>query len=486
MGMNVNLTPQLESRVRARFGGVPVVSLHSGLADGARATGWLAALESRARIVLGTRSAVFVPMPALALICVDEEHDPSFKAGDGIRYSARDLAVKRAQIEGLAVVMGSATPSIESWAKVRAGRYSLSALPHRAPAPADSVESGPIDVRTVDLRVHRREQGLTEPVRAALRATLLRGEQSLVFINRRGYAPVLSCEACGWLSACPRCTAFAAFHRADDVLRCHHCGWSVSVPRACPSCGNQDLSAVGAGTQRIEQALRDCMPQARIARLDRDSARRKDAARDALDAMHAGAVDVLVGTQMLTKGHDFRRVTTVIVLNVDAQLVSHDFRAAERLFATLTQVIGRGGRAGLASQALIETRFAQHPMYSALARGDYAAFADAILTERRSARLPPFVFQALLATESRTMPAALALLQELELQLGGAGAPDVTVYDPVPMALSKRADVFRAQLLLESARRGALHDALKRIDPAIVKGRRPGVRLRIEVDPQEI
>lgn len=482
----INLTPQLEARVRARFSGLPVVSLHSGLADGARTSAWIAALESRVRIVLGTRSAVFVPMPALALICVDEEHDPSYKAGDGIRYSARDLAVKRAQLEGIPVVLGSATPSIESWARVRAGRHALLPLPQRAPAQFAAADAGPVEVHTVDLREFRRQQGLTEPVRAALAATFERGEQSLVFINRRGYAPVLSCEPCGWLSACPRCAAFAAFHRADNALRCHHCGWSVPVPRACPSCGNQDLAPVGAGTQRIEEALRGCLPAARITRLDRDSARRKDAARDTLDAMHAGAVDVLVGTQMLTKGHDFRRVTTVIVLNVDAQLVSHDFRASERLFAMLTQVIGRAGRSGLASQALIETRFARHPIFSALARGDYAAFADATLEERRRARLPPYVHQALLSTESRTLPAALAVLQELKLQLGAGAAAEVTVYDPVPMALSKRADVYRAQLLLESDRRAALHAALSGIDPAIVKGRRPGVRLRVEVDPQEI
>ena len=481
----INLTPQLEERVRARFDRVPVVSLHSGLADGARASAWLAALDSRVRIVLGTRSAVFVPMPGLTLICVDEEHDPSYKAGDGIRFSARDLAVKRAQLEGIPVVLGSATPSIESWSGVRGGRHRLLPLPQRAPSLSGAADCGPVAVHTVDLREFRRQQGLTGPVRDALAATLARGEQSLVFINRRGYAPVLSCEPCGWLSACPRCAAFAAFHRADGVLRCHHCGWSVPVPHACPSCGNQDLTAVGAGTQRVEESLQDCLPSARISRLDRDSARGKDVARDTLDAMHAGEVDVLVGTQMLTKGHDFRRVTTVIVLNVDAQLVSHDFRASERLFATLTQVIGRAGRAGLASQALIETRFPRHPLFTALARGDYAAFADAVLEERRRARLPPNVHQALLSTESRTMAAALALLEELKPQLGAAAA-GVSVYDPVPMALSKRANVYRAQLLIEADRRAALHAALRGVDPTIVKGRRPGVRLRIEVDPQEI
>ncbi len=480
----INLTPQLEARVRERFAQLSIVSLHSGLADGVRAGAWLAALEGRARIVLGTRSAIFVPLPALALICIDEEHDPSYKAGDGIRYSARDLAVKRAQLEGVAVVLGSATPSVESWARVRAGRYTALALPQRASAKAADKDTD-VDLKTIDLRSHKKQHGLTEPVRAALAATLERGEQSLVFINRRGYAPVLSCGTCGWLSACPRCDAYAAFHRIDAVLRCHHCGWSIPVPSACPSCGNQDLSAVGAGTQRIEESLQACMPDATIARLDRDSTRRADSARQVLDAVHAGTTHVLVGTQMLTKGHDFRRVSTVVVLNVDAQIVSHDFRAAERLFATLTQVIGRAGRAGQKSQILIETSFARHPLFGALAHGDYAAFADAVLAERRHARLPPYVYQALINAESSTLAAAMTLLQELTQTFEGR-APEVVAYDPVPMALSKRANVYRAQLLLESGRRSALHALLDQIDPALTKGRRPAVRMRIEVDPQEI
>jgi primosomal protein N' (replication factor Y) len=481
----INLTPQLEARVRARFGSVPTVSLHSGLADRARAAAWLAALEGRARIVLGTRTAVFVPLPRLVLICVDEEHDPSYKAGDGIRYSARDLAVKRAQIEGIPVVLGSATPSIESWAHARAGRYALLQLPERASTTGRAAAGARVE--TLDLKHEPREGGLTAPVRTALAQALARGEQALVFINRRGYAPILACESCGWLSSCPQCAAFAAFHRSEGRLRCHHCGWSVAVPRACPSCSNQDLEPVGSGTQRIEEALRVALPGARIARLDRDSVRRKHAARDTLQAMHAGDVDVMVGTQMLTKGHDFRRVSVVVVLNADTQLVSHDFRATERLFATLTQVIGRAGRAGLASRALIETRFARHPLLAALAANDYAAFADGVLRERQAAQLPPAVFQALVGAESRTMEAALGFLREIKAQLiGRAASLAVKVYDPVPMTLSRRAGVFRAQLLLESAARGALHALAREVDPESTKGLRPAVRLRIEVDPQEI
>jgi len=434
---------------------------------------------------LGTRSAVFVPMPHLALICVDEEHDASYKAADGLRYSGRDLAVKRAQLEGVSVVLGSATPSLETWAKVRAGRYGLLTLPQRASAR----EGAPaVRLQTVDLRAHQRTHGLTEPVRAALAHTLARGAQSLVFLNRRGFAPVLSCESCGWLSACPRCDVYAAYHRADASLRCHHCGWAQRVPAACPGCGNQDLSAVGAGTQRIEEALQASLPEARIARLDRDSTRRVGTAQGVLDAVHEGQTDILVGTQMLTKGHDFQRVDTVVVLGVDAQLVSHDFRAAERLFAMLTQVIGRAGRAGQASDILIETRFPGHPLFEALALGDYALFADAQLLERRHAQLPPYIYQALLSAESSALKAAMALLAAVKdsvlAQDGGQQA--LTIYDPVPMALQKRANVYRAQLVMESTQRRALHAALGRIDFHLTKGLRPAVRLRIEVDPQEI
>jgi len=383
----INLTPQLQSRLHSRFPGEPLVTLHSGMAAGERSAAWLAAHEGRARIVLGTRMAVFVSAPRLALIVVDEEHDPSFKAGDGARHSARDLALKRAQQEALPIVLGSATPSLESWVRACDGRYALLELAERAGAPAGAC-AWP-QVHTVDLREHPARQGLADPVRQALAQTFGRGEQSLVFINRRGYAPVVACAACGWLSGCPQCTVYAAFHKSDGSLRCHHCGWQSRVPRACPECGNLDLQAVGHGTQRIEETLHELLPGARVARIDRDSTRRKRAAEQAFDAVHAGDVDVLVGTQMVAKGHDFRRVSLVVVLNCDAQLVAPDFRAPERLFATLLQVAGRAGRAGLASQVLVQTRYPGHPLLAALARRDFAAFAQRQLAERRAARLPP-------------------------------------------------------------------------------------------------
>jgi primosomal protein N' (replication factor Y) len=481
----INLTPQLQARLQRRFPGETLVTLHSGLAAGERNAAWLAAHEGRARIVLGTRLAVFASLPQLALIVVDEEHDPSFKAGDGARYSARDLAVKRAQEEAVPIVLGSATPSLESWARASDARYRLLELPARA-ADAGAQPSWP-QLRTIDLRQHAVLQGLAEPVRQALVETLARGEQSLVFINRRGYAPVVSCEACGWLSGCPQCAVYAAFHKADGTLRCHHCGWQARVPRACPECGNTDLHAVGHGTQRIEEALRALLSTARVTRIDRDSTRRKAAAQTAFDAVHAGEVDVLVGTQMVAKGHDFRRMSLVVVLNCDAQLVAPDFRAPERLFATLLQVAGRAGRAGLASQVLVQTRYPEHPLLAAVARHDFAAFARQQLAERKSAGLPPFVHHALLTAEARTLAAALEFLGRARSCL--AAAPGLHLYDAVPMPLVKLAGVHRAQLLVESAQRARLQAWLRDWLAAVrvlAQDTRPRVRWQIEVDPQQI
>jgi primosomal protein N' (replication factor Y) len=381
------------------------------------------------------------------------------------------------------VVLGSATPAIETWAHAQRGKYRLLTLGHRA----GGGRAADVQVRMVDTRSDKPEQGLTASVRSALVNTLAAGGQSLVFINRRGYAPVLACESCGWLSQCSRCSTYAAFHKGDGSLRCHHCGWQVRVPSACPTCGNVDLRAVGQGTQRIEETLGTLLPGARIARLDRDSTRRKDAARDALEAMHAGAVDVLVGTQMIAKGHDFQRVSLVVVLNADAQLVAADFRAPERLFATLLQVAGRAGRAGHASRVLVQTRYPAHPLLQALARADYAGFAHQQLAERQAARLPPFVHQALLTAEARAMAPALALLSAA--REAGAAGRGVRLYDAVPMPLERLAGLYRAQLLVEAPRRADLQAFLSDWLPAVAmlaRARRPQVRWQIEVDPQQI
>jgi primosomal protein N' (replication factor Y) len=477
----IALTPQLEGVLRARFGDLGVVTQHSGMADGARSAAWLAAHEGRARIVVGTRLAVFASLPNLRLIVVDEEHDPSYKAGDGVRYSARDLAVKRAQLLGIPVVLGSATPSIETWSAMQAGRYQRLNLEQRAvdaSAPSPTVE-------VIDLRAQKSidATGFAPSTVTALRETQQCTEQSLVFLNRRGWAPVVACDACGWLSRCMQCSTFAVYHRADRRLRCHHCGWSAAVPRACPTCGNQALHGIGQGTQRIEDALRNLMPGARVLRIDRDSTRRRNAAEAALEAVHAGDVDVLVGTQMIAKGHDFRRVSLVVIVNPDGQLASHDFRAPERLFATLLQVAGRAGRGGHPSRVLVQTRFPAHPLFAALARSDYAAFADAQLAERRAAGMPPFTHQALLTAEARAMADALDFLRDAK---AAAPADDaVRIFDPVPMALQRLAGVERAQLLIEADRRAPLQSLLRSwLDQ--LRTRRTRVRWQIEVDPQEI
>jgi primosomal protein N' (replication factor Y) (superfamily II helicase) len=458
-----------------------VVVLHSGLPDGERSAAWLAAHEGRARIVVGTRLAVFASMPRLALIVVDEEHDPSYKAGEGVRYSARDLAIKRAQMLGVPAVLGSATPSLESWAAAQGGRYALLRLTQRA---VDEDAEPPV-IELVDLRSPDAGAGagIAAPAATALKAAHAAGAQSLVFLNRRGYAPVVACDACGWLSRCPRCSTFTVFHKTDRSLRCHHCGFSERVPRACPTCGNQGLHGMGHGTQRIEELLRELLPAARVMRIDRDSTRRRHAAEQAFDAVHAGDVDVLVGTQMIAKGHDFQRVALVVVLNPDGQLASHDFRAPERLFSTLVQVAGRAGRGGHASRVLLQTRFPAHPLFAALARHDYAAFADGQLAERRAANMPPFTHQALLTAEAPTMDGALGFLREARAAAPSSDA--VRVFDPVPMALQKLAGAERAQLLVEADRRGPLQ-AFLRAWLESLRATRSRVRWQVEVDPQEI
>lgn len=477
----IGLTPQLQSRLIARFNGTPVVCLHSGLPDAERSRAWLDAHEGRARIVLGTRLAVFASLPRLRLLIVDEEHDPSFKAGDGVRYSARDLAVKRAQLLNIAVVLGSATPSLESWWAAQSGRYRLLRLPGRA------MEVARPAIELVDLRRHPVERGLAAPLRRAIEETVARGEQALVFINRRGYAPVVSCAACGWLSTCPRCSVFAAFHKTDGALHCHHCGWRARVPRACPTCGNQNLNAVGQGTQRLEETLQADLPHARILRIDRDTTRRRGAADAALAAVHAGDTDVLVGTQMVAKGHDFQRIALVGVVNADAQLVSHDFRAPERLFATVLQVAGRAGRGGLPSRVLVQTQYPDHPLFVALRALDYEGFARAQLAERRAAGMPPFVPQALLTAQARSLDAALAFLVHAR-RLGERQAPGASIYDPVPMPLARLAGVHRAQMLVEAPRRAALQSFLARWLAQLRAEPPPAGRVRwqIDVDPQEI
>ena len=477
----INLTPQLESRVRARFSDTSVVSLHSELAEAARERNWCAAFSGAASIVLGTRLAIFTPMPRLGLIVVDEEHDPSFKQQDGMRYSARDVAVFRARQLGIPILLGSATPSLESWANAQSRRYRLLNLRERANPAAMLPAVELLDTRKTVLR-----EGVSEPLVAAIKARLARGEQSLVFLNRRGYAPVLTCTACGWISRCKRCAANLVLHLAERRLRCHHCGFETRVPKACPTCGNQDIHPFGRGTQRVEVWLQEQFPEARILRVDRDSVKSRKQWEAMLARIHGGEADILVGTQMLAKGHDFPKLTLVGVLGADAALFAADWRAPERLFAQLMQVAGRAGRAELKGEVLIQTEYPDHPLYAALVAHDYPGFAAALLKEREQAGFPPYAFQAMLRAEAPAMADAIAFLTSACALPVVQEHPNVALYDPVPMKLSRLASLERGQLLVESASRPALQAFLPRWREAIEGIKAPSkLRWHLEVDPLE-
>ena len=484
----INLTPQLEARFAQRFPGHVMVTLHSGLTPAQRLRHWLMAHLGLADLVLGTRLAVFAPMPRLGLVVVDEEHDPSFKQQEGARYSARDLAVWRAHQHQVTVVLGSATPSLESWQRVQEGRY------ERVPL-AQRIGGGVMPrVRLLDMTQLPRQEGgervLAPALLAAIQERIARGEQSLLLLNRRGYAPVLHCGACSWKSGCPHCSAWRVFHKSDRTLRCHHCGFADRVPRACPDCGNLDIAPIGRGTEKLQEQLAALLPQARIGRIDADSTRGVGSLEEQLAAVHAGEVDVLVGTQMVAKGHDFRRVTLVAAVNPDGALFSSDFRAPERLFSLLMQAAGRAGRdadQAQRSEMWVQTWNVRHPIYAALKAHDYESFAADQLAERRSAGLPPFAALALIRADARTNAAASGFLQAAALLAREHAG--VTVYEPVPPFVAKLAGVERMQMLLESPSRVALQRMLSDWLPALqgLRAQHKGlIRWAVDVDPLSI
>ncbi|NMK47244.1 primosomal protein N' [Achromobacter sp. Bel] len=490
----INLTPQLEGALRARLealvGPDGLAVMHSGLSDGERLQAWARAQRGDARMLLGTRMSIFAPLSKLGLIVVDEEHDASYKQQDGLRYSARDLAVWRAHDLDIPVVLGSATPSLETWQHAERGRYLRLTLPGRARS--SSLPS----MRLVDTRRLQMKHGMSPHLLEAIGQRLERKEQSLIFLNRRGYSPVLHCQSCAWVSNCPRCTAFTVLHRTEGRghrLQCHHCGYQAPVPHACPECGDQDLAPMGRGTQRIEEHLAELFPGARILRIDADSTRKKGSAEALFASVHAGEVDILVGTQMVAKGHDFARLGLVGVLNSDSMLFAHDFRAPERLFAQLMQVAGRAGRHQGNGEVLIQTGYPEQPVYQALLRHDYAGFARHALHERESTGLPPFVYQALLTAEARELKVAQAFLERARVLPEGEWAADfpgldaIMLYDPVPLRVVRVANIERAQLLVESSSRPALQAFLASWShhlPYIANEAR--VRWQLEVDPLEI
>jgi primosomal protein N' (replication factor Y) (superfamily II helicase) len=475
----INLTPQLEASVCAALPGACAVTLHSRLADGARRAHWTAAARGEAQLILGTRLAVFCALPRLALIVVDEEHDASFKQQDGIRYHARDIAVWRAHERDVPIVLGSATPSLESYAHARSGRYRRLLLPRRADPRAALPR-----VSLVPNRGDSAREGIAGPLWDALDRCLARGEQALVFVNRRGYAPSLKCAACAWQSECVRCSARLTLHRDPPAMRCHHCGHTENVPAACPQCGNVDLFPLGFGTQRLERALTATFPAARVARVDRDSTRAKGAFAALRAQVADRAIDLLIGTQMLAKGHDFPRLTLVGVLGADNALYSADFRATERLAALLMQVAGRAGRAGLAGEVIVQTDFPNHPVYEALATHDYERFARELVAERETAQLPPVTHVALLLAEAHRRADVDAYLERAHAAAEAlAEAAAVTIFPPVPALLARRAGLERGQIAVQSARRADLQRFLAQWRPALASLAGKRVRAALDVDP---
>jgi primosomal protein N' (replication factor Y) len=579
----INLTPQLQTRFEERFahlGKERVVAMHSGLTPAQRLKSWLAAHSGQARLVLGTRMAVLASIPHLSLIVVDEEHDPSYKQQEGARYSARDLAIYRAKLETPSgtpeksassgssdlrettsaggkicrVLLGSATPSLESWQATITGRYQRLNMSERVgvhaaiqpnprtsersdqpprsalsgnsaglrPAPAGSASSGNSTaqeaasagtafqgklptVRRVDMNHQSKRCIIAPPLLAAIAQRVARGEQSLIFLNRRGYAPVLACHDCDWKSDCPHCSAYRVFHKIDRTLRCHHCSFTERVPHACPNCGNIDIAPVGRGTERLEEHLAELLAgvtrpdggPVRISRIDADSTRLKGALQAQLASVHEGEVDVLVGTQMIAKGHDFRHITLVAAVNPDGALFSSDFRAAERLFSLLMQAAGRAGRDARyseASEMWVQTFHPEHPLFDALKRHDYPDFAEQELIEREMAGLSPFGFSALLRAEAKTQEIAQGFLNAAALAAQAQelpGAAHVTPYPAVPMTIQRVANIERAQMLVESASRIALQRFLAAWQPVLSETRRQAefkslVRWAIDVDPLAI
>jgi primosomal protein N' (replication factor Y) (superfamily II helicase) len=477
----INLTPQLEQRIASALPAIRVAALHSRLAALERRTRWLAAARGEIQLLVGTRLAVFTPLPRLGLIVVDEEHDASFKQQDGVRYHARDVAIFRAQLRGVPIILGSATPSLESYAQAKRGRYLWLKLPQRA-TPHSAL---PV-VHLVPSRAPGNIEGIAPALQHAIAARLAKREQAMLFINRRGFAPSLLCAACGWKAMCPRCSARLVVHRDDEMLRCHHCGHTALLPAACPDCGNQDLLPLGFGTQRLERALTDLFPGARVLRVDRDSTRRKGSFVVMRDAIEAGEVDILVGTQMLAKGHDFPRMTLVGVLGADNALYSAEFRATERLFALLEQVAGRAGRGALAGEVLVQTDFPDHPLYKALVGHDYDRYAEALLAERRSLGLPPFAHLALLAAEAKTRAPMMSFLDaaaERGRAVIAAHACRCELYPPVPAGLARRAGMERGQVLVQSTDRRSLQAFLPLWRGELEQLGERRVRWGIDVDP---
>jgi len=477
----INLTPQLERRVRAYFPDKKMAVLHSGVSEKKRGIAWYEAMTGSAQIILGTRLAALTPIPNLRAIVVDEEHDASYKQQDGIRYSARDLAIWRAHDQRVPILLSSATPSLETWLAAQSGRYEYIRLDQRAQG-ASLPRVHLINTRDPqnqfspgDENAPKEKSLITKTLANAISKSLAENKQSLILINRRGYAPVLSCTACNWLSKCSQCSTYTVMHKAGalgkrSVLSCHHCGLVKSIPQFCPDCGNADLKTLGHGTQKLEDAIEAMWPEARVLRVDTDSSKKSKGAEALFQEIHDGNVDIVVGTQMIAKGHDYQNIGLVAVLDADSRLYSADFRAAERLFAQLVQVAGRAGRSGTQGQAggdiYIETQYPEAPVFQYLLRHDVDGFLAFTASEREEAKLPPYSYQALIHAEGKSLDKAIQFLNQLKASMKNRGmiTKELKVYDPVPKPVMRVAGSERAQLLIESANRKALQEALEMFD----------------------
>ena len=476
----INLTPQLLERVENRFADVPTAVLHSQMAAGRRTQDYLRAMLGQAKLVIGTRLAVFTPLPDVGLIVVDEEHDGSFKQDNELRYHARDLAVWRAKQSGCPVVLGSATPSLESWHKAQSGAYRLLQLTERAHAAAQLPQVDILNVGRLKL-----DNGFSPQALQLLKQNFEAGGMSLVYLNRRGFAPALFCGDCGHTFGCPNCSAKMVLHQRARQLRCHHCDHREPIPFKCPDCGNQDLTAVGHGTQRVEETLRAFLPKAAVVRVDRDSTAHKNDWADLYRRIADNEIDILVGTQMLAKGHDFARLNLVIVLNADGSLYSADFRAPERLFAELMQVSGRAGRADKPGKVLIQTQLPEHPVFAAVKAQDYAVFAENELNERQMFAMPPFGFQTAVRADAPRVADAMEFLNAAKETLAPLLPESVSQFGAAPMLMVRLAERERAQIFLESISRQDLHRAVSLWVQVLQQNRDGKIRWSVDVDVQE-
>ena len=477
----INLTPQLLKRVENRFADVPTAVLHSQMAAGRRTQDYLRAMLGQAKLVIGTRLAVFTPLPDVGLIVVDEEHDGSFKQDNELRYHARDLAVWRAKQSGCPVVLGSATPSLESWHKAQSGAYRLLQLTERAHTAAQLPQVDILNVGRLKL-----DNGFSPQALQLLKQNFEAGGMSLVYLNRRGFAPALFCGDCGHTFGCPNCSAKMVLHQRARQLRCHHCDHREPIPFKCPDCGNQDLAAVGHGTQRVEETLRAFLPKAAVVRVDRDSTAHKNDWADLYRRIADNEIDILVGTQMLAKGHDFARLNLVIVLNADGSLYSADFRAPERLFAELMQVSGRAGRADKPGKVLIQTQLPEHPVFAAVKAQDYAVFAENELNERQMFAMPPFGFQTAVRADAPRVADAMEFLNAAKETLAPLLPESVSQFGAAPMLMVRLAERERAQIFLESTSRQDLHRAVSLWVQVLQQNRDGKIRWSVDVDAQEM